>query len=281
LNGRIDAGALDEFGAAFLSHEDSDELRQDLREGRLDAASLYRQLLRLIYRLLFLMVAEERRLIFVPKAENEARQVVYTRWYSVSRLRDIAEGRIADDPHADLWEGLKQTFRLFRSEDAANELGLSALDGELFGPLACRNLERAACGNVSFLRALFHLSTFEESEGRRRGVRRRVNYAGLDVEEFGSVYESLLEYHPHVALDPPRFELTAGSERKTTGSYYTPPELVRELIESALVPVVEERLAAAATREEKEAALLGLKVCDPASGSGHFLLAASGFLSTA
>ena len=71
------------------------------------------------------------------------------------------------------------------------------------------------------------------------------------------------------------FELTAGTERKQTGSYYTPPELVRELVDSALVPVMEERLAAAKTAKNKEDALLALRVCDPASGSGHFLLAAA------
>ena len=120
-----------------------------------------------------------------------------------------------------------------------------------------------------------HLSTFDDS-----GVRRRVNYALLDVEEFGSVYESLLDYRPVLHLSdvpgaPSRFELAAGTERKQSGSYYTPPELVRELVESALVPVIEERLANAETPAEKDTALLDLRVCDPASGSGHFLLAAA------
>src|SRR5262249_20738589 len=71
-----------------------------------------------------------------------------------------------------------------------------------------------------------------------------------------------------------KFELIAGTERKSTGSYYTPPELVRELIKSALEPVIEDRLTKAHTREEKERALLSMKICDPASGSGHFMLAA-------
>ncbi len=48
-----------------------------------------------------------------------------------------------------------------------------------------------------------------------------------------------------------------------------------ELIKSALVPVMTEKLTAAATWEAKEAALLDLRVVDPASGSGHFLLAAA------
>ena len=71
------------------------------------------------------------------------------------------------------------------------------------------------------------------------------------------------------------FRLAAGTERKQTGSYYTPPELVRELVDSALVPVMEEKLQAAKTADEKKKALLSLRVCDPAAGSGHFLLAAA------
>ena len=105
-------------------------------------------------------------------------------------------------------------------------------------------------------------------------MRRRVNYAGLDVEELGSVYERLLDFHPQVSLESRSFELVSGSERKETGSYYTPPELVRELINSPLVPVIEDRLEGLNSQEDKEAALLGMKVCDPAAGSGHFLLAA-------
>jgi type I restriction-modification system DNA methylase subunit len=97
------------------------------------------------------------------------------------------------------------------------------------------------------------------------------------VEELGSVYESLLDYHPEVKIDGERskFKLIAGTERKSTGSYYTPPELVRELIKSALEPVIADRLAKAATRDDKERSLLSMKLCDPASGSGHFMLAAA------
>ena len=65
------------------------------------------------------MVAEERRLLFVPDHENAARQKIYTDWYSISRLRQLAERRFTDDRHSDLWEGLKQTFRLFRDEKHA------------------------------------------------------------------------------------------------------------------------------------------------------------------
>ena len=159
-------------------------------------------------------------------------------------------------------------------------LGLTALDGELFGgarlprPGARRLPQRGPAA-----RAVPPLDLRGHARGprpaRRRGVRRRVNYAGLDVEELGSVYEGLLEYHPQVDRERARFDLVAGSERKQTGSYYTPHALVMELINSALVPVMEERLAKATTPEDKERALLDLKVVDPAAGSGHFLLAAA------
>jgi N-6 DNA Methylase len=263
--------ALRELGSSLLRHPQSDGLREAVRSGELTAEGYYRELLHLIYRILFLLVVEERKLLFPPRAERPDRQVIYSRYYGVAHLREHCERYFAEDPHSDLWPGLLQTFRLFRDDGAARELGLRALDGELFGDRACAHLERAGCANVALLRSMHHLSTFLDDR-----VRRRVNYAALDVEELGSVYESLLEYRPHLDLDAPTpFDLLAGSERKATGSYYTPPDLVRVLVDQALVPVVEERLTATRSREEKEKALLSLRVCDPASGSGHFLLAAA------
>lgn len=124
------------------------------------------------------------------------------------------------------------------------------------------------------LEALWWLVNYQEKPS---SPPRRVNYAALDTEELGSVYESLLEYRPHIDVSGPipQFELVFGLERKSTGSYYTTPELVTELIHSALDPVIEERLQDCSSTEEKEKALLAIKVCDPACGSGHFLLAAA------
>ena len=269
--------AIDELGAAFLRHPGSDKLREAMAgpDPRLSSVDYYRQLLRLIYRLLFLFVAEERRLIFPEGSADEATlslRRVYDAYYSVTRLRNRCDRPFADDRYSDAWVGLLETFRLFRDEGEAAKLGLTALAGELFGGSACRDLEGAGCENAAFLRALRHLSTFKDGD-----VWRRVNYAALDVEELGSVYESLLDLQPSVDPADPKtpFKLISGTERKTTGSYYTPSSLVFELIESALVPVVRERLAAAKTTADREAALLGIRVCDPAAGSGHFLLAAA------
>ena len=282
--------ALRSLGQGLLAHPHSDALREALRTGRLDVAGYYRQLLRLVYRLLFLMVAEERRLIFPEASGADDRAAAYQRYYSVAALRDRCERHFAGDEHHDLWLGLIQTFRIFRSQADAEPLGLAPLDSELFGERACPDLENATCSNEGLLGAMLNLSTFlgdDAGDGRRRsrkrgshGVRRRVNYAALDVEELGSVYEALLDLQPRIepqvsADGYPTFDLVEGSERKRTGSYYTPPDLVRELVGSALVPVMNERLDEARTREEREQALLGLRVLDPASGSGHFLLAAA------
>ena len=282
--------ALLALGQGLLAHPHSEALREALRTGRLDVAGYYRQLLRLVYRLLFLMVAEERRLIFPEGGGSDERTAVYQRYYSVAALRDRCERYFAGDEHHDLWLGLMQTFRIFRSHQDAEPLGLAPLDSELFGTRACADLEGAACSNQALLQAMLNLSTFlddADGGGRRRGrrassraVRRRVNYAALDVEELGSVYEALLDLQPRIELRVstggyPTFNLVQGSERKQTGSYYTPPDLVRELIGSALVPVMNERLREARTKEDREQALLGMRVLDPASGSGHFLLAAA------
>jgi hypothetical protein len=270
--------ALEIFGTGLLEHPKSTALLHHLEQGTLSREAYYRQLLRLVYRLLFLMVAEERRLLFVDDPDKAEHQRLYTSWYSIEHLRERAMGRRGRDPHGDLWQGLCQAFRLFREEEAAAGLGLGVLDGELFSIEACQMLEGAHLRNDRLLDAVFRLSTFEETEGksrRKRGTRRRVSFAALDVEELGSVYESLLDFHPHIDTGRRRFSLVGGSERKTTGSYYTPKELVAELIKSALEPVLAERVKAAASAAEKERAILAMRVIDPACGSGHFLLAAA------
>ncbi len=70
-------------------------------------------------------------------------------------------------------------------------------------------------------------------------------------------------------------KVVSGSERKTTGSYYTPTSLIQMLLDSALQPVVEDRLKGKRSSEERAETILELKVCDPACGSGHFLIAAA------
>ncbi|MBC7231337.1 MAG: N-6 DNA methylase [Actinobacteria bacterium] len=255
--------ALEVFGNGLLSHPENGELRERVAAGEIRPEDFYRDLLRLVYRLLFLMVAEERGLISPSE--------VYLEHYSLERLRRLADLRISGEDHRDLWISLQATFELFRREELGALLQLPPLNGELF---AATGLDRCALSNRDLSAALRELSTYTEGP---RCPRRRVNYSALDVEELGSVYESLLDYHPAFLEKDGKtaFRLVTGTERKTTGSYYTPPALVGELAKSALEPVLLARLDKAKGKEDKERAILSMKVCDPACGSGHFLLAAA------
>ena len=279
--------ALEGLGRSFLQHPESEALRRQTAGGQYSAPDYNRELLRLIYRLLFLMVAEERGLLFPaesseqPASDRNSGRQAYENHYSVTQLRTRAARPDAQhresSRHSDLWQGLLTTFRIFRADELASQLGLQALNGELFGELACRRLEAARISNAALLEAIDRLGRFDDGQ-----TTRRVNYAALDVEELGSVYESLLDFEPVIDSANPdqpemwNFRLTAGGGRKSSGSYYTPRELVQELIGSALVPVIEQRLKdAGRDQDAQEQALLSMTVIDPAAGSGHFLLAAA------
>lgn len=269
--------ALKTLGTGFLRHPNNEALRERVKASTLTAAEFHRQLLRLVYRLLFLMVAEERRMIVPEGPEADRRQSQFDRYYSVGRLRTLAEKPIESSTFGDLWIGLRQSFSLFEDGDS-NPLGIPPLNGDLFSAIAVKDLQGTHLYNDVLLAAMQRLSLFEDHR-----VRQRVNYSALDVEELGSVYESLLDFQPAFTEQPEgmSFELRTGSERKSTGSYYTRPDLVRELIESALVPVMQDRLALAKDsdpakeRKKRQQAILSMSVCDPACGSGHFLLAAA------
>ena len=251
----------------FLGHSANDELRRRVAADapaneRITAGDLYRQLLRLVYRLLFLLVSEDRGLL--------SPDPVYREHYGVARLRRLLDRRAAFTGHDDLWQSLRVLWRVLSDDDLAEIFRLSPLNGELFAP---QTLDHFTIANRDFLEAFWFLAWYREKSAPPR----RVNYAALDVEELGSIYESLLDFHPTLdaaGAGRPVFALVAGSERKTTGSYYTPPQLVTELVKSALEPVIADRLAAA-TDGDRERALLSVRVCDPACGSGHFLLAAA------
>ena len=105
-----------------------------------------------------------------------------------------------------------------------------------------------------------------------------MNYAALNVEEFGSVYEGLLEYEPEFTGEGHElhFGFRQGDDRATTGSHYTPDDLVQPLIRHSLDHLIAERLRA----DDPEAALLELRVADIACGSGHILLAAARRIAT-
>jgi hypothetical protein len=259
------------FGNGFLRHSRNEALRQAIRDQQLTPRRFYQQLLYLIYRLLFLMVAEERGLLV--SRQNQTAGDFYRAHLSLARLRVLADEPLsAPERFDDLFLALHTLFHVLHDEKLAGQLALPPLNGKLFDPLP--HIDPARLNNRDLLNAIRSLSWFVPAEER---VPRRINYAALDVEELGSVYESLLELQPVFTETEgrPAFDFAHGTERKSTGSYYTAPELVGELIQSALVPVIEERLKAAKTTADKIKGLLSLKICDMACGSGHFLLAAA------
>ncbi|MDA8049850.1 MAG: N-6 DNA methylase [Rhodospirillales bacterium] len=259
--------ALLALGSGFLADPANAGLSARLEPGALPLPEFFGQLLRLVYRLIFLLTAEERGLLHPPDAAADARRL-YEEGYSLGRLRERAVRRAARDRHHDAWSGLLIVFSaLARGE---KRLGLPALDG-LFAAGTIPDLEALRLSNQSLLEAIHRLAWLREG-----GALVPVNWRDMETEELGSVYESLLELTPRLADDGRALAFANGAEqkgnaRKTTGSYYTPAALVQALLDSALDPVLD-RVEAEA--EDPAAALLGVTVLDPACGSGHFLLAA-------
>ncbi|PQJ33615.1 hypothetical protein BSZ35_02475 [Salinibacter sp. 10B] len=293
--------AIEYLGNGFLQGDP--ELIEEL-QGDPDAArDFYSEILRVVYRILFLLFAEQRGL--VPDADAELKDVYWSD-YSLTALREKAEGNIPDRAeHSDLWHGLRATFEMV--SEGAEPLGVFGYDGELFDLEKGEYLPQRACDNAHLLRAIQKLTLIE-----REGVQQRISYLDLGVEELGAVYENLLDYTPRVTEDPETIEdreVSAnefildprGLERKQSGSYYTPDSLVNELVKSALLPVMRDRLQDSGLpvvdeddlgevttglleeyanlsdgeREAGEEAILSMDVVDPAAGSGHFLVKAN------
>ncbi|GIV23754.1 MAG: hypothetical protein KatS3mg025_1413 [Bacteroidia bacterium] len=131
------------------------------------ASALYADLLHLVYRLLFLLVAEERQLL--------GGDDLYREHYSVSRLRRLVDRREAYTDHEDLWQSLRVLWHLLRDaspqadgQPLASLLGLSVLDGALFATIPLDNL---TLSNKDLLHAFFHLAYYydEEAKTYRRG----------------------------------------------------------------------------------------------------------------
>ena len=205
--------------------------------------------------------------------------------------------------------GLRVLFRLFAEGLSSSELTISPLGGMLFGPDAMTLLDRLHWGERAVALLLDRLLW---TPGGGKIERQRVFYGPLDVEDLGRVYEALLELEPGIATEPmcrlrrdklevvvpaaqgdvyktadgakkkskvewvedilaDRFFLRVGLGRKASGAYYTPHAFVRFLVQETLGLQVAER---SPTDNPQPAAILHLKVLDPAMGSGHFLVEA-------
>ena len=260
--------AIEVLGNGFLTPEHIQQMIEDEEF----CMYYYSEILRVIYRILFLLYAEQRAML-------PTRDSLYIEEYGITHLREIAERLKGEDNYYDLWEGLKVTFEMLSK--GCEPLKVFPYNGSLFDDANIPTIQELKIKNHDLLEAIRCLTLIEEER-----LLKRINYLDLGVEEIGSIYESMLDFTPRVLaseleinglrvpansffLDP------RGSARKTSGSYYTNPRLVDELIKSALKPVTEKKMEVA---EDKERAILSLKVCDPACGSGAFLIAATNYL---
>lgn len=266
LRGQV-TKAIEALGTGFLQHPGNDPLRAQLATGEITAADLQRSLLRTVYRLLFWFVAEDRGVLLDPAAPPEA-VARYDTYFASARLRGVARRRVGTR-HTDRWAAARIVLDGLGAESGRPELALPGLGG-LFEPSPLDATDDAALPNTALLGAVRLLSTTREKDGARL---RAVDFRNLGAEELGGIYEALLELHPRIDPIERTFTLieAAGNERKKSGSYYTPSSLIALLLDTALQPLVDQ----ATTADDPETALLALTVCDPACGSGHFLVAAA------
>ncbi|WP_316755400.1 Eco57I restriction-modification methylase domain-containing protein [Streptomyces herbicida] len=269
--------AITTLGTGFLKHPDNRELRDSL-----EVKTFHYALLRMVYRLLFLFVAEDREVLLSPSADETAKER-YAAYFSSARLRRHAQRR-RGTAHGDLYQALRFVLSGLGSDDGLPELGLPGLGGIFDDTEADKILHGLSLSNEPLLEAVRALSIVRDMSSKRNRV---VDYRHLDAEELGSIYESLLELVPKHNATERTFELVElpGNARKTTGSYYTPSSLIECLLDSALDPVIDDAVKRGeirATRSGQPDAgeaiveeLLNLTVCDPACGSGHFLVAAA------
>jgi hypothetical protein len=293
LAGNVEEALL-ALASGLLAHPANSELRQRLESGALQLSSsssqtgsgtghsFFSQLLRLVYRLIFLLAAEDRDLLHPPDTPTALREL-YATGYSVGSLRDRAIRRAAhsgvENTYGDRWQGLVLTFRALAHGEP--RLGLPALGG-LFQASQTPDLDTLQLSNRALFEAMFKLAWLRDGAAPVR-----VDWRNMQTEELGSVYEGLLELTPRLADDTRSISFAIGSEqkgneRKTSGSYYTPDSLVQTLLDSALDPVLDrmEAESPAGSGQDPATHLLTITVLDPACGSGHFLLAAARRIAT-
>lgn len=252
----------------LLKQPENRELQQSFEENKIHAKQYYLHILRSVYRVLFLLVIEERNLIYKENLSEEEKKLkdIYYKFYSIQRLTYLVNKAVYIDPKkTDLWQSLLMTFRLFEDANTGKVLGIDALGSGIFSSNAIQSLNNTVLNNKTVLEVFKYLVTFENENKQTI----RVNYADLDVEEFGSVYEGLLEFEP--VVENGEFRFKQGDERSSSGSHYTPEELVKPLITHSLDYIIADKLKEA----DPEQGLLSITVCDVACGSGHILLSAA------
>lgn len=240
-----------------------------------------------LYRLLFTLYAGDRDLL--PRGDKD-----YDDYGLSFKVRDDIAARL--DRSDVLSDKQKYYFdfclRVFELIDEGDEsVGVPPFNGGLFSRDRSFLLYRARIPDARLAPLLDALSRTEQE-----GEKVRINYRDLSVRELGAVYERLLEHEPVADAQAPSgigIRLNPFA-RRGSGSYYTPDELVQLIIERTVGPLIAERITTFEevltdphatkidiVRRDAATAILDLKVCDPAMGSGHFLVALVDYLADA
>ena len=238
----------------------------------------------LLYRLLFLLYAEDRDLLPV----NSDGYDDYALRPKRIEVGDRMERGDAFSGHASqIWNRIADLSRIVDRGDAS--IGIPPYNGGLFAPANTLLLDRIRLPD-SVLAPVIDKLSFERQGGAGSSERRYINYRDLTVQQLGSIYERLLEHEVVreegvIAVRPNAFA------RKNSGSYYTPDELVTLILEKTLEPLfadadagfvaamgrikksdAEDYVRAELGDADPAQAILRLRICDPAMGSGHFLV---------
>ncbi len=267
------------------------DLAQALADGGgRDLAQVRQAALVLLYRLLFLLYAEDRGLLPV----NDTRYEDYGLRTPVRDhiARRMAKGDVFSDRATSYYDHVMTLCKIIDQGDSS--IGLPPYNGGLFGADAAPLLEAVRLPD-SAIAPIIHDLSHTDTDGERRFV----SYRDMSVQQLGSIYERLLEREP-VFGDGGKIVIRPNPyARKDSGSFYTPQELVDLIVGRTLNPLVEERLDAFKRKSDKlksdrrpkaermaellkldpAEAVLDLKVLDPAMGSGHFLVTAVDYLS--
>ena len=236
----------------------------------------------ILYRLLFVLYAEDRGLLPIHDTRYDD--------YSLrKKVRDDVGIRMDDDDafsenFTNYWSAFDNLCRAIDGGDAS--IGLPPYNGGLFDRERTPLLGDIRLPDQIMANVIDALSFEKTPQGRRY-----INYRDLGVQQLGSIYERLLERE--IVNDGNGVDIRLNIfARKGSGGYYTPDDLVGLIIDEAVGPLVRARMEAfkaqvpdSTADEPKEAGImeelkrldpaeriLELKICDPAMGSGHFLV---------
>lgn len=225
---------------------------------------IYNGTLTLLYRLLFILYAEDRDLL--PRSEDAYHH------YSLASLKQrVASLRdkkaTLSELSTDLWGDLETLFRIIDLGDP--KLNVPAYNGGLFSHKNPKNdfLKANRVPDPWLAEAIDHLTRELDKE---TGKPQFVDYTELEVRHLGSIYEGLLEfylknadedkavvkekghevYKPVAEVKTPKEIVKQGDlylendkhERKSTGSYYTPDYIVQYIVQNTVGPVLDEKL---------------------------------------